>query len=366
MYITGYHPKNGLAVFYNNIKTIQIEHSSMCNAACPQCLREWWGGDYSKIKQTYIPTKFYETRIPSHVYNSLEKINFCGTVGDSCTAPNFIDVCRVIKRKNPNIELSIATNGGMRNPSWWAELASVLTPNDYVIFGIDGLEDTNGIYRVNVRWTKLMENVKAFIAAGGKAHWQFISFAHNEHQISLAEKLSKEMGFVNFFTIYNNRFVVEELFNKSSVGKDGVPLLPPKQEQEVSVLLRRDKPMTTDPIEWMGQAEKQCIKCQAQDLNEAYLDAETHLLPCCYLAGAKFTLDPSDQYDGYYNHWTNFGGDKIKLDQNDWDDIIQGEYFKELANTWNQKFGEGRLLVCSGVCSSNEVQFSMYKNNKNE
>ena len=352
-------------MFYNKITAIQIEQSSMCNAACPQCLREWWNGDYSRIKQTYIPTEFYENRIPQHVYDTLEKINFCGTVGDSCTAPNFIDVCKVIKSKNPNIEISVATNGGMRNAKWWTELAQVLTgPNDSVIFGIDGLEDTNDIYRVNVRWSKLMENVKAFINAGGKAHWQFISFAHNEHQITVAEQLSKELGFVSFFTIYNNRFVVEELFKKESVGKGGVELLPPKAEQEKSILLRREKPMPTEPTEWMQTAEQQCIKCQAIETNEAYLDAETHLLPCCYLAGAKFTLDPFDKDDGYYNLWMDHGGDKIKLDRNGWDDVVTGDFFRGLKNSWTKKFREGRLLVCSGVCSSQEVQFSMYKNEK--
>lgn len=353
-------------MFYKTVTNIQIEHSSMCNAACPQCLREWWNGDYSRIKQTYIPTEFYETRIPQHVYDGLEKINFCGTVGDPCTAPNFIEVCRLVKRKNPKIKISVATNGGMRNPEWWSELGQVLNENDHIIFGIDGLEDTNDIYRVNVRWNKLMANAQAFIDAGGIAHWQFITFAHNEHQIKEAETLSKQMGFKHFFTIYNNRFVVEELFGKTSIGGNGKPLEPPTQEKEISILMRRENAMSTDPTEWMKTAEKQCIKCQAQEKTEAYIDAETHLLPCCYLAGAKFTLDPTDKFDGYYNHWMAFGGDKIKLDRNNWDDIVAGEYFKELTKSWEQKFGEGRLLVCSGVCSSQEVQFSMYENRKDE
>jgi len=351
-------------MFYNTVKTIQIEHSSMCNAACPQCLREWWDGDYSRIKQTYIPTEFYETRIPQEVYDNLKTINFCGTVGDSCTAPNFIEVCKVIKRKNPAIEISIATNGGMRNPEWWAELARALAPTDFVIFGIDGLEDTNDIYRVNVRWNKLMANVQAFINAGGKAEWQFISFAHNEHQIEAAEELSKKMGFKRFFTIYNNRFVVEDLFKKQSTGKGGIELLPPKAEQEKSILLRRENSMPTDPDEWCAVAETQCIKCQAQEQLEAYIDAETHLFPCCYLAGAKFTLDPEEKRDGYYDLWMAHGGDKIKLDRNNWNDVISGEYYKALTTSWTQKFKEGRLLVCSGVCSSQEIKFSIYENKK--
>jgi hypothetical protein len=30
-------------------------------------MREWWNGDYSKIKQTYLPTEFYENKIPQHI-----------------------------------------------------------------------------------------------------------------------------------------------------------------------------------------------------------------------------------------------------------------------------------------------------------
>jgi hypothetical protein len=348
-------------VFYKKITNVQIETSSMCNAACPQCLREWWGGDYSRIKQTYIPTEFYEKLIPQHVYDNLEKINFCGDVGDPCTAPNFIEVCKVIQRKNPNITITVSTNGGMKSTEWWAELGSVLRSKDVVVFGIDGLEDTNWIYRVNVRWSKLISNVKAFIDAGGYAHWQFISFAHNEHQILRAKKLSKELGFKDFFTLPNNRFAVEQLFNRpATLGADGNPLMPPTSIKEISIILRDGKLPSTKQ-EWMIEAEAGCIKCQAQDTNEAYIDVEGHLLPCCYLAGAKFTLNPTDP-DGYFRLWNTYGGDHINLNLHSWDDIISGDFYKNLTDSWSKKFSEGRLLVCSGTCTNNSAQFSKYKN----
>jgi MoaA/NifB/PqqE/SkfB family radical SAM enzyme len=349
--------------FYNSIKTIQIEHSSMCNAACPQCLREWWGGDYSRIKQTYIPTEFYDKKIPQHIYDNLVKIDFCGDVGDPCTGPNFIDVCRVVKQKNPNIVLSIATNGGMKSPEWWAELASVLSSNDHVIFGIDGLEDTNWIYRVNVRWSKLMENVKSFIGAGGQAMWQFVSFEHNEHQIEQARELSEQMGFHSFFTIYNNRFAVEDLLQKGpTFGANGKQLKPPKAEQEISIIIRKNK-LVKEFDKWAQEAEKGCIKCQAQQYDEAYIDAEGHLLPCCYIAGAKFTLEPKDP-DGYYDLWTNYGGDKINLNLHSWKEILDSDFYQQLIQRWTKTFAEGRLHVCSGTCSYETSQFTEYKNKK--
>jgi MoaA/NifB/PqqE/SkfB family radical SAM enzyme len=353
-----------MADFYNTVKVIQIEHSSLCNAACPQCLREWWGGDHSRIKPTFIPTEFYENRIPDHVYANLEKIIFCGTVGDSCTAPNFIDVCRVVKQKNPNIEISVATNGGMRTPEWWAELGSVLTERDHVTFGIDGLEDTNYIYRVNVKWNKLMANVKAFIAAGGHAHWQFVSFEHNEHQIEECKLLSEQIGFKRFFTIYNNRFIFEELFKRTpSLGGNGLPLRPPKAEQEISIIVRKNKVPKTEE-QWAMESEKGCIDCQAKRGSEAYIDAEGHLMPCCYIAGAKFTLEPTDP-DGYYGLWTNYGADKINLNYHDWDSILAGEFYTKLTESWTKTYKEGRLLVCSATCNTREeAQVTEYKSSK--
>ena len=57
-----------------------------------------------------------------------------------------------------------------------------------IIFGIDGLEDTNHIYRKNVKWKKLEENIKIYIKYGGTASWQFIVFEHNKHQENIAKQ----------------------------------------------------------------------------------------------------------------------------------------------------------------------------------
>jgi len=270
---------------YNKIKKIQIETSTICNAACPQCLREWHGGDYSFFKQTYIPTEFYEERIPDQIYNDLERINFCGTMGDPCAA----------------------------------------------------------------------------IDAGGHAWWQFIVFKHNEKQIEQAKEFSQEIGFKNFFTIYNNRFFVEELFQRETFGGDGKRLEPPTIEEEKSILLKLEK-RTTE--EWGRDTEKSCIKCQSLENDELYLDAETHLLPCCFIAGAKFTLNPTDP-DGYYKLWTTYGGDKLKLSSHNWNDILNSEFYLELEKSWTKKFSEGRLIVCSGTCSVDmDAKFTLYVNKK--
>jgi hypothetical protein len=125
--------------------------------------------------------------------------------------------------------------------------------------------------------------------------------------------------------------------------------------------LRRDKPTPKEHEEWIAKAQQGTISCQAQKDNELYIDAESHIIPCCFIAGAKFTLHPTENpYDGYYDLWTKYGGDNIKLQLHSWDEIMEGNFFKELTASWTKKFKEGRLFVCSAVCSRTDAQISQY------
>ena len=56
---------------------------------------------------------------------------------------------------------------------------------------LDGLEDTNHIYRRYTDWSKIERNAKTFLNAGGKGSWVFIVFKHNEHQVDEAESYLK-------------------------------------------------------------------------------------------------------------------------------------------------------------------------------
>ena len=62
-------------------------------------------------------------------------------------------------------------------------------------WGIDGSDETSEIYREGSNFKKVRDNFRAFIKAGGRAHWQFISFEHNEHPLEIARELAKKEGF---------------------------------------------------------------------------------------------------------------------------------------------------------------------------
>ena len=90
------------------------------------------------------------------------------------------------------------TNAGARDEVWWTKLAETFGRMGTVIFSVDGLADTNHLYRQGVSWKAVERSMDAFIEAGGRARWDFLVFEHNQHQVEEARALSEQKGFEKF------------------------------------------------------------------------------------------------------------------------------------------------------------------------
>lgn len=334
-------------MFYNNIKELQIENTSICNAACPMCLRENTPDDKSWFEETFLSTAFFKERIPDYVMQQVERILFNGVLGDPAAAPNFIDVCDTMLERAPQSYITISTNGGLRSETFWTNLAKSLKTNGRVIFAIDGLEDTNHIYRVNVLWSKVIKNAAAFIKAGGHAEWQFITFKHNEHQVDEARQLAHTLGFKNFFVKPSHRFTLFEMTAKNNTVEPATHLINfvPK--------------VTLDY--WHQQSNTSKISCYAKHNSTAYIEYTGRLFPCCPLSSRNMYSRTINFNDGWETLWTTHGNNKIDLNTNDWDSIVHGPFFQGVQDSWNKDYANGRLAACAGVCSDSEIKF----NNKN-
>ena len=341
--------------FYNSVDEIDIEHSSICNAACPQCTREFTPGDYSWFPQTWLPNEFYENRIPQEVYNNLKNIYFSGMVGDPCTAPNFLEVCRIIRRKAPQVYITVSTNGGMKSSKFWTELAGIFGDKGTVKFAIDGLEDTNHIYRVNVKWDKVIANVTAYRKAGGRADWQYIVFKHNEHQVEEAEALAKSLGFEHFIFKRSNKFLVDDLFELTNQGGNGVKIEYPTQEQYVHPLIfQRDR--VSRIKEALTITEGSPIACEAQQKKTCYVSAEGFFFPCVYTATSVHLYKFKPLPDKFMELWNEHGKDKVNLLKTDWNDVITSEFLTQLSEGWNKTYKDGRVAACGLFCSNSSAR----------
>jgi MoaA/NifB/PqqE/SkfB family radical SAM enzyme len=178
---------------YNEIQTVHLEMTDNCNAACPMCARNINGGeDNPQLPGTELSLADCKTIFDPDFIAQLKRMYMCGNYGDPVAARDTLEVFEYFRQNNNKMSLNMYTNGSAKKPDWWKQLAQVLGKNSYVVFSLDGLEDTNHLYRQNTIWSKIMENAQAFIDAGGIARWDYIVFAHNEHQVEEAEELSKK------------------------------------------------------------------------------------------------------------------------------------------------------------------------------
>jgi sulfatase maturation enzyme AslB (radical SAM superfamily) len=190
-----------------DIKWLHVEASSRCNAWCPACPRNnnGFGIINGLIEQDLDSNRF--TEVLSTLPN-LHAIQFCGNYGDPIIAKNILELIAIAVQHVKKIQ--IHTNGSLRSTTWWAELAILLKDIDHDIwFGLDGIEEVHEIYRQGTDYNKIINNAQAFINAGGSATWQFIPYAHNEHQIRNCIRTSQALGFKKFKLVKSFRNIIE-------------------------------------------------------------------------------------------------------------------------------------------------------------
>lgn len=208
--------------------------------------------------------------LPIDYIRELKYIKFTGSHGDPTMAKDAIPILNWIKQHNPDILFQLDSNGGTRTIPWWRDIARFFSvpghPYNFLTFSIDGLEDTNHIYRRRVVWKKVMRNARAFIDAGGVACWAFLVFEHNKHQVVEARNLAKQMGFTYFQVKVSSREAIRPV----------QWLKPPKSWQVI-------KPR--------GRGEIQCLQLPR---DEIMLTAQGYFLPCPYIAEAAYGPDRPD------------------------------------------------------------------------
>jgi MoaA/NifB/PqqE/SkfB family radical SAM enzyme len=233
------------------IKVLHLESTDVCQAACPLCSREL-DPLFNKHKKNHLHINQILKHYNNDAIAQLDKVFMCGNYGDPAAGKYTLDNYCYFRKINPTITLGMNTNGALQTTFWWHELGNLFNqPLDYVVFSIDGLEDTNSTYRVNVNWRKLMSNVEAYISAGGTAHWDMLVYQHNQHQVEECEQLARNMGFKWFRAKVSKRAYIAGLTQ-------------PLGYEEPAI--------NTGPI-----------SCHALHEKSAYIDSHGRQSPCCWL-----------------------------------------------------------------------------------
>ena len=316
----------------DQITTLDIETINNCNALCPLCLRGEGMTTNDRLDWLQVIKQ-----VPATVWQQVAKINFNGTTGDNLMHPDIADILEWTIN-NTNGQVSLHTNGSLRNIDWWTNLGKVFGNKHRVVFGIDGLADTHSIYRVNTDWQKIINNAQAFISGGGRAVWQFIIFEHNQHQVEECKQLSKDLGFTNFFTIYQDRF---DNTNKiGNIQRANIATIP------VDTIVK-----TTSNSFSKKNFTQAKVKCVSQDIGWVSIYADSTVWPCCWLMGWHLAKHQKTQYAVVNYHFKkilDIDFNQISLYNKTLEEIVASDLWKK---RFPDSFNNNPNPVCIQQCS---------------
>jgi MoaA/NifB/PqqE/SkfB family radical SAM enzyme len=329
----------------SDIRGIHLEPTSKCQARCPQCGRFVLDDDGKMVLNPLITDrngKFgcldqislldFIKWFPPKFISQLNYLYMCGTFGEPTLAEDCLKIFAYLRTYNSKIILGLHTNGGCKTEDWWRKLAKL---NVRVVFGIDGLEDTHSLYRVNTNWRTVIKNAGSFIKAGGEAEWQMLVFKHNEHQIGQCIELAKKLGFKSFHCQHTTRF--------GETGNKKQPVRNPKGEithylEPSSVSLKSFDKVKDSYFE--SSSLKEIIDCSAKKNKEIYVSANGSVLPCCHMESCVL-YDDEDilDYSKKINMYPSLYKQTLK-------EIFDSLYFRKIQQTWDNE----PLTACSKMC----------------
>ena len=336
-----------------DIREVHLEISSLCNARCPECPRNYRGFPYNDgYPETNLTLDQVQQIFDPNFIGQIETLLINGNYGDFIMNEEAIEIVRYLRNNNANLTIFISTNGSARNKQFWQELAT-LKPT--VLFDLDGLQDTHKLYRQNTSWHTIIQNAQTFIESGGNANWKMIEFKHNKHQINDCKKLSKKLGFTEFELIqhgrdqgpvYDKQGDLVHILGDWTHHWDGVDY----KTVEPYITKRKGEMLLFDDIAKYFTPAKQ-INCEVKNTKSVYITANGEVYPCCYL--------------GFYP-LTNVGfGEQLEILNKQLRPLITNNnalehplseciaWFNEIEKSWKcSTYKDGRLMKCDQQCGA--------------
>jgi MoaA/NifB/PqqE/SkfB family radical SAM enzyme len=303
--------------------SFNIEPTNRCVLACSECART--GNTFIRKNPRDISLDVLRNAFPLSRRDEFAglKVNLCGAVGDAIYHKDLHGVLAYLKQAGLRIELE--TNGSFRSHEWWQETLDILTPEDSITFSVDGLSDTNHIYRKNARWDDI-EWAMRFCAPQLRVSWKFIVFKHNEHQLEDAKALAASIG------------VKSIIFKKSSRFKQ-IDTLAPIQERFIGVASRNRQIIAQmDNAERARIDEKLVIKPKCISGKNIAITATGYLFPCtsCEIQGM--------------DDWFNSKRDAFDLNRLTIFDILASPAWRELEGFWQNY--SAAPVACQTYCGA--------------
>jgi MoaA/NifB/PqqE/SkfB family radical SAM enzyme len=333
------------------VQRLNIDINSACNAACPGCARQI-GVVY---RSTSYPMNQHMSlelwgKLFTEIGSQIKSVVFCGNYGDAAATDHLPEMLQLAHSINPNTYFIVVSNMGLNGVEYWKRLGnSVPKQCLQVQCSIDGLEDTNHLYRRFVKWDKVMRNVKALAETDTLMIWKYIQFEWNKHQIDEAKLLAKEIGFHDFIVTPNNQPDSDSEFTKFrdtlGEGWNSVEeyLKPPpftlQHWKELDANVAYEKVMSTVPY-------YDNIECYTKTEKSIHIDWNGNVWPCCWFGGTEYIPIPEIRsaqslfVPDIESGWNNLNKHSLR-------DILNHNFY---SNDLMHSLETKPSAVCAGSC----------------
>jgi MoaA/NifB/PqqE/SkfB family radical SAM enzyme len=284
-----------MSLTINQIKTLQVEITTYCNAKCPHCPRFTEDGFLAEsVTLSHWNIHQLINNLEIEKMTSLERIIIEGDKGDPVMHPKLYEFLVYLSSAPSQPVIELTTNGSIQTTKWWAKVAAL--PNLIVRFSIDGLKDTNHLYRVGVDFDKVTANATAFISAGGDALMKTLIFEHNEHQINEIIQFSKEMKFFALFFAKGaeDRFLNLPVWEVKVKGQILHTIKPSQFSADVIwELSLYHKTLPRYDYVLKNETNIYNLICPNMAKGRLYITYQHHVIPCCMMHNDLYLDYPS-------------------------------------------------------------------------
>lgn len=240
------------------MNSLQVETTTRCTLKCGACSRTIFANKLGRAMPHHdVNVDLLYKFLDCEQGRKIEQLSLCGDYGDSIYYP---DLLQLIDKFKPTKSIELITNGSYRDAAFWQSLCQRLDNTDTIIFSIDGLEDTNHLYRVNSDWTSIMLGLDIVARSNVNLIWETNIFSFNYNRLEEMKKFANSRG---------AKFVAKK------TGRFGDPSLePPKEFIDLDEVYVSSYCDPTQPIEIVPD----CV-----NINRNTISADNYFWPCGFI-----------------------------------------------------------------------------------
>lgn len=337
----------------NDVKTIELEITSDCNAGCPGCARTL---NRDILEVTSFSFDDLKRILPNQTYIKDKNIKLCGVLGDPMIHPEVLEMTEYLLEHGAKV--TISTNVGVATARIWQELGklSVQYKHNFVMQAcIDGHKETNHIYRVNTKWNIIERNLTAFAeycykGADTLNRWVYIVFDHNEHELEVAKLHAHNVGF-KFVTRTGMRNSMAqwtaELGKKNNKETRVITTTGAKEHSRKHEVYELNEKITNNKVD---DDIINTISCKYVHEGEIFINAQQQMWPCCFLWDSAFKNKENilEKLSDYPNSWNSLKTQSIEQ-------VMQQPYYMNvLEESWNPAHNK-HIKRCIRTCAYNKA-----------